>query len=140
MKEAIYIEKVRISLIEDGIIENFFLGGKTIEPADMWEAKQINLKLSANKPYSVLVLAEELTSFSIEARELTASKDFQGKNIAKALLFDGLGQRIIANFYMRVNRPHIKTNVFGDRNKAIVWLREELRNYRKLNPDISPES
>ena len=74
-----------MSLLEEGIIENYYLGGKPIEPADMWEAKKINLELSENWPYSVLVLAEELTSFSIEARELAASKEFQGKNIAKAL-------------------------------------------------------
>jgi len=62
---------------------------------------------------------------------LVASKDFQGKNIAKALVFDGLGQRIIANFYMRVNRPHIKTAVFGDRQRAILWLQDELAKYYK---------
>ena len=131
MEKVIHINKVRISLLEEGIIENFFLGGKAIEPADMWEAKAINLKFSKDKPYTVLVLAEELTSFSIETRELVASKDFQGKNIAKALVFDGLGQRIIANFYMRVNRPHIKTAVFGDRQRAILWLQDELAKYYK---------
>ncbi len=48
LEKVIYIDKVRMSLLEEGIIENYYLGGKPIEPADMWEAKKINLELSEN--------------------------------------------------------------------------------------------
>ncbi len=39
---------------------------------------------------------------------------------------------------MRVNRPHIKTNVIGDRNRPISWLKDQMISYYKSdNPSNS---
>lgn len=117
-------DKFTTGFLEEGIIEIFFRSGKPIETDDIYELRKINLALSGHKPYAVLVLAEELTNFSKETRELLASKEFAGCTQAKALVFNGLGQKILGNFYLHVNKPHIKTRLFNDREKAINWLRE----------------
>lgn len=129
MNQFIQLKKIRIQVIEEGIIENYFLSGESIEVDDFKELKLANLELMCNKPYTVLVSAEELTSFTSEAREFVASKEYVGVTIAKALLISGLGQRIIGNFYMKVNKPYIKTRLFTDRQKAIDWLVQEYQNH-----------
>ena len=91
----------------------------------MHALKAANLTLVGDEPYTVLVQAEELINFTVKARELVASESFKGNNIAKALLFRSLGQRIIANFYIKIHKPFIKTKLFGEREKAIAWLRKE---------------
>lgn len=128
MNSPIQLKKSTVFLLEEGIVENAFKGGEPIEVEDFYELREANLKLMEKKPYTVLVTAEELTSFTKEARELIASKRFSGITIAKALLISGLGQRIIGNFYMRVNKPYIKTRLFTDRQKAMEWLRLEYQN------------
>lgn len=125
MKKLIELEKLKTGLLEQGIIEIIFKGGYAIEVEDVMKLREINLKISENKPYTVLVQAEEFTSFSREVREFLASRAFAGKTIAKALVFKGVGQHILAGFYLRVNKPYIKTKIFSSRNKAIDWLREE---------------
>lgn len=115
--------------MEKGIIENFFKGGDIIEVDDFLELRKENLKIALNQPYTVLVEAEELTSFSKESRELAASKEFVGITIAKALYIKSLGQRIIGNFYLHVNKPHIQTKLFTHRIKAINWLRDEYKKH-----------
>ena len=87
--------------------------------------RETNLEISEAKPYTVLVEADDLTSFSKETRELLASKEFAGITLAKALVFKSLAQRIISNFYLQINKPHIKTRLFNDRKKAIEWLKEQ---------------
>jgi hypothetical protein len=128
---TIQLKKIRIQQIEEGIVENYFLSGESIEVDDFLELKKANIELMNNKPYTVLVTAEELTSFTREAREFVASREYVGITIAKALLISGLGQRIIGNFYMKVNKPYIKTRLFSDRTKAIDWLRKEYQTNKE---------
>jgi hypothetical protein len=128
LTQFIDLKKIQTRILEPGIIEILFKKDVTIEPADIYELRKVNLQLSNEKPYGVLVSAEQLTSFSKETRELLASKEFMGLTIAKALVFDGLGQKLIGNFYLQVNRPHIKTRLFNDKKEALDWLRNELRN------------
>lgn len=121
--------KATSRLIEKGILENTFKGGFIIEDTDMHELRAANLSLVGDNTYTVLVQAEELINFSVKARELVASEAFKGNNIAKALLFQSLGQRIIANFYLKIHKPFIKTKLFSDREKALIWLRKEYHTY-----------
>ncbi len=116
-------------LIEKGILENTFKGGFIIEDIDMHELKAANRSIVGSEPYTVLVQAEELINFSVKARELVASESFKGNNIAKALLFRSLGQRIIANFYLKIHKPFIKTKLFSEREKAIAWLKKEYQTF-----------
>lgn len=122
---CIEIAKFRLTLIENGIIENYIKPGVTVEASDLWELKRLNLMLAEEKPYCVLTVSGHLSSISKEARETVASKTFAGITKAKALVVDSLGQRIVGNFYLTVNKPHIKTKIFGNREEAIVWLREQ---------------
>lgn len=127
MEDFIVLGKVKTRVLEKGIIESFFVGGESIEVKDINELRKVNLRISEGQPYTVLVVAEQLVTFSHEARELLASKQFMGMTVAKAIVFDGLGQRILGNFYLHVNKPHIRTRLFNDRARAIEWLREQLK-------------
>ncbi len=129
---VIDLEKVQISLIEDGIILNHIKLGKLIEADDVYQIRNVNLDLVKHQPYGVLVESDELTSFSKEARELAASEEIACHSAAKALYIKSLGQRIIANFYLKLNKPFVKTRVFENREEAYEWIRKEV-NFEKLS-------
>lgn len=126
------LEKVQISLVEEGIVLNHIKLGKLIDAEDVYQIRNVNLALAKNQPYGVLVESDELTSFSKEARELAASEQIACHSAAKALYIKSLGQRIIANFYLKLNKPFVKTRVFDDKEKAYDWIREEV-NFEKLS-------
>lgn len=130
------LKKVSAQKIEEGILLNHFKAGENIDVEDFKELRKVNLELAEGKPYTVLGMADELTSFSKEAREWLASKEAVGLKIAKAIVISSLGQRIIGNFYIRVNKPYTKTKLFTKREKALEWLRKEYRQYK--NKFISP--
>lgn len=126
LQTSIDFDKFHLTLVENGIIENYVKPGVLIEAADAWEIKRQNLILSDQKEYCVLVVSGHLSSVSKEAREVVASREFIGKTLAKALLVDSLGHRIVGNFYLSVNKPKIKTKIFSDRTEALKWLRNQL--------------
>ena len=124
--EEIKTQCATIRLLTPDIIENIIHDHATLEKENVLEIKAVNKQLSLGQPYAVLVDGGTYTTISKEARELSASKEFAQKTIAKALLVRNLGQRIVGQFYIKVNKPHIKTKIFSDREKAIEWLNRQI--------------
>ncbi|MBL7933081.1 MAG: STAS/SEC14 domain-containing protein [Bacteroidia bacterium] len=127
--KPIKLSKGHASLIEPGLVCNHIEEGIVIEVEDVKAFKQANETLAEGKPYAVLVEVEELVAVSRESRELTASKDFKRYTIAEAFVISSLGHKIIADFYMQVNKPHILTKIFNDREKALKWLKQCMQDY-----------
>jgi hypothetical protein len=124
--KEIFTTKCRAQLLEPNLLENKIRDGFTLNAEDVLELKKVNIELTNDSHYAILVIFGHLTEVTKEARELIASKEFQRNTIAKALLVDNIGHRLVGNFYLTVNRPHIKTRLFTDRDLAIKWLKEEL--------------
>lgn len=120
------LEKFTVTILEPGIVEDHVKSGMHMETRDVWNLKKINQDLMGNRTYAVLISSGHLSSVSKNAREVVASKEFVGRTLAKALLVESLGHRIVGNFYLTVNRPFIKTRIFTDRNEALHWLRLQL--------------
>lgn len=127
--EELRAQNATIRRLKGNILENIVHDNVNIEVEDVREIKELNLSLSDNKPYAILVDSGMMTSISAEARKLSASKEFQINTIAKALFVRSVGHRLVGNFYIKINKPHIKTKIFADREKAIDWLEEELGIY-----------
>jgi hypothetical protein len=121
--KKIITDKYEITLIEKGIIETYMLPQSVIDANDILEMRNYNLQLCENKPYTMLLTSGHLSDTTKEARELSASKDFSQLTLARALLTNSMGHKIVANFYLRVNAPYVNTKLFSDREKALTWLR-----------------
>lgn len=122
----ILIPKCRVRLLDANLLENHILDNSTIEVEDVMEIKAINMQLTNGKPYAAILSFGFMTEVTQKSRELLASKDFQQNTIAKALLVNNFGHRLLGNFYLTVNKPHIRTRLFTDRELALNWLRSEL--------------
>ncbi|MBL7922115.1 MAG: hypothetical protein JNJ40_17505 [Bacteroidia bacterium] len=115
--------KFEVTLLEDAVIEIYIKSGIVAETEDLEELKKISSEIAGNKPYVILVTSGELSSFSKEARELSASKTFITNAKAKAIIVDSIAKKIIGNFYLKVNKPYLHTKLFSEREKALQWLR-----------------
>jgi hypothetical protein len=124
--------KCRIRLIEPNLIENFVLDHSYIQVDDILEAKRINQELANDQPFVALLTFGKMTEVSQKAREQIANKEHRQNVEAKAILVDNIGHRLLGNFYLYVNKPHIRTKLFTDRQVALKWLRLELK--KELNP------
>jgi hypothetical protein len=126
-QREIFTPKCQAILYEPHLVINKVLDGHTLDANDILELKQANISLTEGKLYAILVLFGAMTEVTQDARELIASKEFQQNTIAKALLVNNIGHRLLGNFYLSVNRPHIKTRLFTEQETALSWLRSELQ-------------
>jgi hypothetical protein len=124
----VFTSKCRITLLEPNLLENFVLDYAVIELEDLLEAKKINQELTKGEPYVAILTFGEMTEVTKAAREQIASFEHKQNTIAKAILVNDIGNRLLGNFYLSVNKPFIKTRLFTSRESALEWLRHELKN------------
>ncbi len=95
-----------------------------IELEDAIEIDQAFIKITNNQPFCVVVDAQNrYSSVSNDARDFFAN-DPEILPIRKkiAIVVNNMPTRMIANFFVKFNRPKTPTKVFNDYNKAIDWV------------------
>jgi len=94
-------------------------------------AKQITLEVAkyfGETELGVVHSAGTLTTIDPAVREYLASNARYAHKTAEAFVVQNLGQRIIANFYLRISRPPCPTEVFTTEEEAINWVKMYCRN------------
>ncbi len=109
-------EVVFVKMNENAIIE--------IEEVD--ELHQSLNELVDHQPYCMLVIPASGNSSSAEARKYAARLKNK-KVIAEAIVVDNLAHRLLANFYIKVNRPRQKVRVFSNVPAGLAWI-ESIRD------------
>ena len=81
--------------------------------------------IGPKRHYAILDFGENLLTTS-EARERYAQWPYGQKyRIADAFLVRSLSLRIVANFFINVTLPKIKTKLFTDEHAAMEWLQKQ---------------
>lgn len=125
-RNSIETEKFIATLLGGGIIENRIKDEVTLDKEGVLELKRANMALANGQKYATIVSVGFLSGITKEARELMATQEFIQNAVAKGLIVETLGHRIAANFYMRVNKPAMLTQVFKTREEALWWAQQEM--------------
>lgn len=99
------------------IKENSFL-----ELEDMKAINAAKDELAGDSLYTVLFVAPENGGVSSEARAFAATAACYHNAIAKAIIVKSIAPRLIANFFIKVNKPPAPTRVFSNEAAGINWL------------------
>lgn len=121
-------EKINIEL-EDEIL--FIICTDKI--IDLKIAQQIvkyRLEASKGKKYPILSDYRIVRELSKEAREFLASEDGAEGVYADAIFINTPIGSMIANFYLKINKPLVPTKLFTDEEPAKKWLRLQIDQNR----------
>lgn len=94
-------------------------------------AKHITLEVArffGETELGVVHSAGSLTTIEPEVRDYLAGNSRYSRKIAEAFVVKNLGQRILANFYLRISRPACPTEVFTTEEEAVKWVKMYCRN------------
>lgn len=116
------LDFARIRFYESGLAHIDIIGDYLITEK---EVRVINThlgELNEGNAMLILITAEEVTQFDDSARVFSASEEGSKYSVAEAFVVKSLSQRLIANFYVKVNKPPIPSKVFNSEKEAIKWL------------------
>jgi len=115
-----------IALRSDGIIELHTSSEHVYEIEDVIENVEAFGKLTGYKKVPVLIVGGAFTSLSKDAREFMATEESLKYSLCEAFLLSSLPQKILINFYIKINKPLVPTAIFSDKEKALNWLKSFL--------------
>lgn len=112
-----------IFLREDGIIE--------IDCADNFEYDVLEIKhnlscikmIAGNNKVLILNNAKAHTTITKEGREFLATGPHIDFVKAEAFIIHIMGQWILANFFLKINKPIVPAAFFKNKEDAEVWLK-----------------
>lgn len=123
MKE-IHLKKAVISLLDEGIIHIHIKSGNEIELSDAVFIVEAMEKLGGGKKYPILIDAGEFSSIDHEARIFSAAAESNIYTLADAIAYCNVAQKLLANFYVKYNKPVVPTEIFSNKTDAILWLKK----------------
>ncbi len=108
----------------NGIIIATFDDGAEIDLEDARGCTQAMVQVSGGKPAPLLVDFTGLKSQTKQCRDYFAREPSHTKTyLAVAILVTSPLSRIVANFFLGINKPIRPTRLFEDREAAVAWLR-----------------
>lgn len=131
MKENIIENKLAIEndytkfWIEDGIMYGEYKEDVVIDLEAAKKVAEDRIKLCNNTSYPFLGTTRGLQNFSREAREYFSEEP--GTRFMKklAIISTSTIDRMVGNFFLKINHPTVPTRLFSNKEDALKWLREE---------------
>ena len=74
----------------------------------------------------VLVLCSEHATTDTELLKTISKNANNPYSVADAFVIKSMAQKILANFYIKINRPERPTKFFNNKEEALIWLNQYL--------------
>lgn len=81
-------------------------------------------KENFNVKLPVLILCNEFSSTNLELMLALSKNANNPYSKADAFVIKSLAQKILANFYLRINKPERPTKFFNKKEEALDWLKQ----------------
>jgi hypothetical protein len=126
--KQILTESQKISIEDSGVIVCVNLNIKRHTLAHAKQNLEAIRSLAGGVKRPVLIDIRETLSIDADARKYYSSVDYAEVQSAAALIIGSSLTRMIANFFMGLNKPLFPTKMFTDEAQAYKWLEEFLPN------------
>lgn len=85
-------------------------------------------QICRGKPHHIILdFTQTAINFSPEAREYFAENESHNiLRLSQAIIIKSLAHKLVANFYMRFNKPKSPTVIVNSKEQAINWIKKRL--------------
>ena len=123
-KKSVATSTCTLDLEDKNLIEVTTFKNASIEIPQVKEIHKALLTLTNSEPCYLLVLPAIGTTSSNEARQYAASIKKHKNIVAEAIVVNTLPLRLLASFFIKVNKPRQKVKIFSNASSARRWLHE----------------
>ena len=121
VEEKIETETV-IFFYEDDILNINFKEDADVKLENAKENLKARKAFQKEEKVKVLSDVSNVWNISKDARAFFATKQVTDLNIAMAMIAKSFSSKILANFFMKFNKPATPTKMFNSKEKALAWL------------------
>ena len=115
-------KKAKVTLTNDNHILIKVFEDQELELSDVKEINSAKREIAAGKLNTVIFIPGKFGAITKAAREFSASEEACHNTIAKAIVTNSISGKLIANFFIKINKPLSPTKLFSSLTEAINWL------------------
>lgn len=137
MSNYIVIKKVEtdvayISMCDDGIVRVLFKKNKEIDPSSLKNLFETFSDLVEGVSYPYLYSAEDgSVIFTTEGNAYSKQNQHAFPKVCSAFVVTSLAHRLIANFYLKIDKPANPSRLFKNKEDAESWCFQQLKDHDK---------
>lgn len=114
-----------VFLRDDGILHIKIKPDNEFTVFDFNELVSAAKDIGDGKKFLNLIIVGKNTLPDDQSRIASSSEKGSIYKVADAFVINSLAQRIVANFYLKINKPFVPTKFFNNEEDAVVWLKEQ---------------
>lgn len=111
-----------IGLRDDGIVHVLYKDGSELDVKMQLEMLEVYKQVCHNKLTPFIFEAEEYVTITKEARDNATSLEDESPLSMSAIIVKNLAHKLIADFYLKFNKPKRPYKVFKNFQEGIDWL------------------
>jgi hypothetical protein len=119
----IEIPEAFMRLRSDGLVHVYYKENTTLDVELQTRMVALYWQLTNNQKANFIFEADEGFFLTKEARENSIQLESHTPVKASAVIVTNLASRIVANFFIKMNKPKIKYKLFGTVEEAAKWLK-----------------
>lgn len=133
--ETVQLPHTKIELRDDGIIQFFHQDTFQFTMSEIKEMEEVVLRITKGITHKSLMVAGEFSNPDMEVMKHQSRGEGIFFSLADAFVIHSMPQKILANFYLKINKPMLPTKFFNKIEEAEIWLKslnnEELETNHK---------
>lgn len=122
-------EEYILKIHEDNFLEFTIKEGVTIDVEVILEAKKIVEEYKPGVKFFVLSEGAGFFNVTMEARKLSATKEFSSHLASIAFYTTNLSLIFLGEMYNNINKPAVRTKIFHSRYSAHEWLKGQMADF-----------
>jgi hypothetical protein len=121
--KQVEIPEAFIRFRSDGIVHVHYKENVTLDVELQIRMVAMFKEITGNRKTNFIFQSDEGFFLTEEARKNAINLEKETPVNASALIVTNLASRIIANFFIKMNKPKIKHKLFGTVEEAVKWLK-----------------
>jgi hypothetical protein len=123
LKKSISDKKFSIFFYDEGYYELVIKENVEIFVEDAISIKKAQEKISGTKSPLLIYVGKHATT-NIETLKYLSKSTNMPYSSASGYIMTTLAQKILGNFYLKINKPERPTKIFNNKEEALNWIRE----------------
>lgn len=119
------LKSCTIDHLDHDVVHVHFKDGLSVDVPDVEAMFEAIAAARDGRKALLMVSVGEGTKLTNEARAFASSEDSCAYIAADAIIVRDFEHQLAANVFVRHHRPHRPIRMFGDRESAIAWLKEQ---------------
>lgn len=123
MAKSVTDHKFIISLVEDGYYDLFIKDNVEIFIEDMSRIVDAQKQLCGQR-IPILISGGKYSTTNVDVMRFLAKNENMPYSKVSAYVTNSISQKLLGNFYIKINKPERPTKFFNNKEEGIAWLKQ----------------